>query len=66
MKSQAIKARYIMKINTSKLSYKQLKVLERSIEDYCELAEDCRLKNVFSNIYRQYDKESTSEVFCDV
>ncbi len=39
----------------SKLSGEQLMVLERSIEDY-------HFKNVFSDIYRQYDKELASEV----
>ncbi len=38
-------------------------MLERSIEDYRKLTEDYCLKNVFSDIYRQYDKESALEVF---
>ncbi len=62
MKSQDIKARYPMRMKISKLFGEQLRVLECSIEDYRQLAEDYRLKNVFSDIYRQYDKKSASEV----
>ncbi len=49
-------------MNASKLSRGQLRALEHFIENYRELAEDYHLKNMFSDIYRQYDKESVSEV----
>ncbi len=62
MESQAIKARHMIRMNASKLSGEQLRTLERSIEDYYELAEDYRFKNMFSDIYKQYDKGSASEV----
>ena len=59
VESRAIKActRHLMRMNVPKFSGEQLRTLERSIEDYCEPAENYRFKNVFLDIYRQYDKE---------
>ncbi len=51
-----------MRMNVPKLSRGQLRALERFIENYHELVEDHHLKNVFSNIYRQYDKKLASKV----
>ncbi len=64
MESQAINVRtkHLMRMNMSKLSKEQLRTLERSIKDYRELVEDNRFKNVFSDIYRRYDKESAWEI----
>ncbi len=42
---------HLMRMKVSKLSGEQLRALERSIENYRELVEDHRLKNVFSDIY---------------
>ncbi len=62
VKSQAIKTRYLMRMKISKLFGEQLRALERFIENYRELAEDYRLNNVFSDIYKQSNKQSASEV----
>ncbi len=46
-----------MRMNVLKLFGEQQRTLECFIEKYCDLAEDHHLKNVFSDIYRQYDKK---------
>ncbi len=46
------RTKHLIMMNVSKLSEEQLRTLERSIEDYRELAENYRFKNLFSDIYR--------------
>ena len=61
VESQTIKVHtgYLMRMNVLKLSEGSK---ECSIENYCELTEDYRFNNVFSDIYKQYNKESVLKI----